>query len=263
MKPIKQAVRLLLVAALACMMLTAVAFAETDGSVWLSPEGTTVQIVTDAAVTDGVVELTYDSSAMTYQGVETVSNVAQYAVNADEDGVVRISWVAPGAYEADEAGTVLINVLFDGSVTEDNVSLSGTANDANGADVPVGEKPADTTEVDTSALEAAIAKAEGLDSSKYTEDSFAALEKALAEAKAVLADPNATQEQVDAATKALNDAIAALVPVSDTAASNTTGTTAAKTGDSSYIGLAIGLGVLACAGLAVGVVVNQKRRGTR
>lgn len=139
MKRVKQAVHLVLLAALFCVMLTAPAFATGDGSVWATlsetSEGTTALIVTDTTVTDGVVTLTYDSSELTYVGV-TVDEayVAMYAVNAEEAGVVRISWVAPGEYEADASGTTLIQVNFTGKGT---VSLSGEANNGAGESVPV------------------------------------------------------------------------------------------------------------------------------
>lgn len=113
--------------------------------------------------------------------------------------------------------------------------------------------------MDTSALEDAIARAEALDGSDYTKESWSALEQALAEAKAVLADPNATQETVDAAAEALNAAIGALVAESGSAVSEGE---SAKTGDSSMAVLAIGLALCAAA-VAGGIYAVDKRRGTR
>ena len=74
--------------------------------------------------------------------------------------------------------------------------------------------------VDISDLEAAIAAAKALNAADYTEETFSNLESALTAAEAVLANAEATQEQVDAAVKALTDAMVALeehVPV-DTSA---------------------------------------------
>lgn len=149
MKRVKQAARAVLLAALLCVMLTAPAFAAGDGSVWATlsetSDGTIALIVTDTTVTDGVVSLTYDSSALTYEGV-TVDEayVAMYAVNADEAGVVRISWVAPGEYEA-AGGRSLMQVSFAGKGA---VSLSGEASNGEGASVPVAgvKTPADPTD---------------------------------------------------------------------------------------------------------------------
>jgi hypothetical protein len=67
------------------------------------------------------------------------------------------------------------------------------------------------SELNVQDLKKAMDKAEKLDGRNYTEESFAAVEKALKEAEAVLADPDATQEEIDAATKRLNDAMQALV----------------------------------------------------
>lgn len=211
MKSVKKTVRTLLLAALICVMLSTVVFAADNGSVWLSAtetsgaEGTAALIVTDTTVTDGLVELTYDSSKLTYQGVEvTKAYVAMYSVNADEAGVVRISWVAPEAYETDGSGICLIQVNFSGVEEGSGMTLSGSVRDGEGNEVAFGTAP-DTTE-----LEKAILEAQGLDETKYTEESFEELKEALAAAEAVLADPAASQSQVDAAAKALYAAMDAL-----------------------------------------------------
>ncbi len=69
--------------------------------------------------------------------------------------------------------------------------------------------PVPGEEVDTSDLQAAIDKAEALKSDDYTAESWAAVEAALADAKDALASDS--QDEVDAAAKALNDAMGALV----------------------------------------------------
>jgi len=61
------------------------------------------------------------------------------------------------------------------------------------------------------ALDAAIAAAEALAEGEYTASSWAAMEAKLTAAKAVQADGDAQQTAVDAAEKALKDAVAALV----------------------------------------------------
>ncbi len=65
--------------------------------------------------------------------------------------------------------------------------------------------------VDKTELDNAINSAEALDSNIYTKDSFAAVSAALTKALSVLADENATQAEVDAALKALDEAMASLV----------------------------------------------------
>ncbi len=63
---------------------------------------------------------------------------------------------------------------------------------------------------DATTLEATIEKAEALNSANYTNDSWSALESVLVEAKDVLADIFSTQEEIDAAAHALQNAIDAL-----------------------------------------------------
>ena len=75
----------------------------------------------------------------------------------------------------------------------------------------ISQKPAEP-ETDKTELEKAIDKAEKLDEEDYSKKSWAAMEAALKVAKSVYADESATQEEIDAATEALNAAIKALVP---------------------------------------------------
>ncbi len=63
---------------------------------------------------------------------------------------------------------------------------------------------------DYEALGAAIAAAEELDASEYTAESWANLQKALADAKAKAESPTATQEEIDAAKEAVEAAVKAL-----------------------------------------------------
>ncbi len=69
----------------------------------------------------------------------------------------------------------------------------------------------DPKEVDKSALESLVGTAEKVNKDIHTDESVKALEAALADAKAVLADDNATQEDVDNAYDALDRALNALV----------------------------------------------------
>ena len=62
-------------------------------------------------------------------------------------------------------------------------------------------------ELDTTELEAAVAEAEAIDRSLYTESSLAALDEALAAAQAVMADPNKDQRMVTEALNALRTAL--------------------------------------------------------
>lgn len=269
MKYVRKAATGLVLAAMLCMVLATAAFAAGTGSLWVNvvkSEGTSALIVTDATVTDGVVKLTYDSTALTYQEVVVAEEyVAMYAVNAEEAGTVLISWVAPEAYALDGEAVSLMQVNFTGT-SNAGITLTGTAHDAQGNTLTLADAP------DTAALEAVIAEAEKLDSKDYTGESFADVEEALAAARKVLDDTTATQAEVDAAAAALRSAIDGLkkaetpTPSQETTRSEeTSGSTATKatestgdsasTGDNSNVGLFIILGIVSIVGIGVLVVL--------
>ena len=87
----------------------------------------------------------------------------------------------------------------------------------------------DIIPVDKAALKAAIDKAETADFGKAD---TTAVEAALAEAKAVYADENATQEQVDAAAEKLNAAIAVALKEAE-GGSSSSGSGSSSSGSSS------------------------------
>ena len=70
-----------------------------------------------------------------------------------------------------------------------------------------GEEP---KAVDKTALKAALDAADALNPSDYTADGWEVFQKAIEAARAVYADENATQEQVDEAVSAVNAAVAEL-----------------------------------------------------
>ena len=97
-----------------------------------------------------------------------------------------------------------------------------------------------------------INKANSLNAANYSAKTWSVMTKALDEAKAVLNDPEATQEQVDNAKEVLTKAMAGLevneasnpVKAGDTTAS-------VATGDNGLIGIYASLSVLAVAGLGL------------
>ena len=120
-----------------------------------------------------------------------------------------------------------INTLLAGSdATEAVISgfeadaVSGATCSANAvkagalAAIQSADEAVEEIKVDTAALEKAIADAEGLKKDDYTEDSFASVTDALANAKKAL-EAKASQDEVDAAEKALSDAVDALVVKAD------------------------------------------------
>lgn len=110
------------------------------------------------------------------------------------------------------------------ALTEALKAAKAVAADAEATDSEVAQAVADLANakaglavivVDKTALNEAIAAAEAVDGSKYTEESYAALTKALEAAKAVAADADATEEEVAQAAEALTAAQKALVEVSN------------------------------------------------
>ena len=273
MKIARKVIALLVITALLWVLPATAAFAAETGSLWVTvdhAEGTVAQIITDTTVTDGVVKLTYDSSVLTYESTEvTDTYVAMFAVNAEEVGVVLISWVAPGAYELEDDAACLIRVNFSGTEEESSITLTGKAHDADGNALTFADAP------DTAALADAIADAEALDESEYTEESFEALEEALENAKAVLADGTATQAQVDAAEKALRDAMEDLRKVSGGSATEETkdptqpsttrpaGDTGGNspTGDGSMIWVVLAVCVVSAAAIVVLLIKMKSKKG--
>lgn len=141
MKFVRKTTAVLLAAVLGLLLCMA-AFAAEDSAVWLKVDqgtDTTVEITAAAAVTDGVLTVTYDSSVLTYQSI-TVSGsyVANHAVNSQTPGVLLISWVAPGAYAADGAH-VLFTLEFSGVEQANTVSLTGTVQNAEGNALALGQ----------------------------------------------------------------------------------------------------------------------------
>ncbi|MBC5788144.1 family 78 glycoside hydrolase catalytic domain [Clostridium facile] len=123
---------------------------------------------------------------------------------------------------------------------------------------------------DKSILEEVVAKANQIDANAYTAESYAVLEAALKDADAVLANENATQEEVDVAVQSVQTAMDSLVAVEGTETetpttdnnatqtgqeSTTTKTNAAKTGDIAPIA---GIAVLAVAGAAI--LITRKKK---
>lgn len=255
MKIARKTVVLLVMTALLCTLLIPSVFAAETGSMWVSVEhgeGTQALIVTDTAVTDGVIKVSYNSELLTYESIEiSQTYIAMYAVNAEETGVVQISWVGSGNQEPEDHAVCLIRLNFAGTAEADQITLTGSAYGANGAALTFADAP------DTTALEAAIADALALDAGAYTESSYAAALEALEAARAVLADSTAAQRDVDEAEKNLRAAMEALekIPSGTEAAGDGNNS---STGDASVIRIAITAGILSAAAI---VTLLRKQYG--
>lgn len=117
---------------------------------------------------------------------------------------------------------------------------------------------------DKAELEKAILEAEAVDTTAYTKESVAALNTALENAKAVLINDTLLvkdQETVDAAVKALTDAVKALAVPVTTTEQTTTSPASPKTSDSSA--LAVMAGISAVSLLVLAGAVSTKKKSSR
>ncbi len=105
-------------------------------------------------------------------------------------------------------------IIIDGyRLYEGDLRIELALNGYNNIVLSLTVEPGEELSVDKSQLEATIEGCQDFEAEDYTEESFAEFVDAYNEAAAVLADQNATQEEVDAANDALKAAIDALVPV--------------------------------------------------
>jgi len=90
------------------------------------------------------------------------------------------------------------------------VAYNGQGNLTGTNNVPVNTFEKELTIVDKTALQNKVTEIEGLTPTHYTSESWSKLQEKLTEAKAVLTNPTATQQEVNAALQALEDAQNAL-----------------------------------------------------
>ncbi|AVK82285.1 hypothetical protein C3943_01275 [Lysinibacillus sp. B2A1] len=90
------------------------------------------------------------------------------------------------------------------------VAYNGQGNLTGTNNVPVNTFEKELTIVDKTALQNKVTEIEGLTPTHYTSESWSKLQEKLTEAKAVLMNPTATQQEVNAAVQALEDAQNAL-----------------------------------------------------
>ena len=116
------------------------------------------------------------------------------------------------------AGNRLAIVIYNSpyDFNNDNPSRTGYTIDFTESSVTVPIVGGSPWEADKSALQSAVDAADGLAEADYTADSYAPFAQALADAKGVLADDDASQDDVDAALKTLTDARDALVAAAPT-----------------------------------------------
>ena len=162
MKRMKRALTLLLAVMLACVLMAGYAMAAEEEAVWLVAEETagvvSGKVETNAAVTNGVIRVTFDPAKLTYTGCDFAGEYEAYvAMNAVNDtkaaeGELQIAWVAPENDSLADVTAVLFQVNFtkapgnEEAATASDVQVTGEANKADGTVVPVGEAPTEPTD---------------------------------------------------------------------------------------------------------------------
>ena len=149
----------------------------------------------------GLVREDLDTSALE----EWIETVEQMVANIDD---YRPSTVVGLEDKLNEAKDVLANATTQAEIDEAAAMLREAALNAR-------------TKADVEALVAAIEQAEAIDLSQYTAESAQAVRNAVANAKLLVDDPEATQEAVDAATEAILMAIDNLQDVTTTPGGST------------------------------------------
>lgn len=189
---------------LACVMPAVQASATDADGLWVrmhADDGSFIaSICVNTTVTDGMIELQYDSSLITFTEVVVDSQyVAAHAVNAEKPGIVTIAWVAPGDYGLDGNVHILMQARFtnaEGAV----VALAGAAHAPDGREIPA-------TELKNFTVISALAAAGEYKAEDYTAESFAALKRAIENAWAAMEDLYTSQADMDAAAEAVMAAI--------------------------------------------------------
>ncbi|MBR6378188.1 MAG: FIVAR domain-containing protein, partial [Oscillospiraceae bacterium] len=166
------------------------------------------------AAQDGSIRVTGDYTKFAYNEAGATGTCFRIRLNGEEKKFIGMN-AADASEERSEGFDLTLEVkagdelLFlvdpEGSDAWDGGRLSASISPTQSTE------PDPEPQVDKTALQAAIEAAEALNQADYTEESWAALAQALAEAKAVNENAEATQEAVDAALEALNNAMDALV----------------------------------------------------
>ena len=125
----------------------------------------------------------------------------------DNSGKTKDDYTEDSWNKFDKAMTNAQNVLDDETATQDDVDAAVKA--LNEATAGLVKKP-EPVKVDKTALDKAIKDNSGKSKDDYTEDSWNKFDKAMTNAQEVQKNDKATQEEVDAAVKALTDAAKAL-----------------------------------------------------
>ena len=214
MKRMKRALTLLLAVMLACVLMAGYAMAAEEEAVWLVAEETagvvSGKVETNAAVTNGVIRVTFDPAKLTYTGCDFAGEYEAYvAMNAVNDtkaaeGELQIAWVAPENDSLADVTAVLFQVNFtkapgnEEAVTASDVQVTGEANKADGTVVPVGEAPTEPTDPSEPTN-----PSEPTDPSETTSPSEQPTEEPTTETSKPATDPNGPDQTGDTANPVL------------------------------------------------------------
>ena len=215
---------------------------ETDGSVL-----TLIEVIFEGVQEENTLEATgvaqdAEGNEMPIGTVDTSALEEAIAKTEElkEEDYTEESWAA-----LEEAKEAAEEVLKDPTATQEEVDEAAAALEE--AIAALEEQV-----VDKSELEKAIETAKSKVEKDYTKKSWDAMEAALKIAEQVMADEDATQEEVDAAADALNKAIKALAPA--------TGKNP-ETGDDSQPVLVAAVAALALIGVVALIVLKKKKGG--
>lgn len=215
---------------------------EADGSVL-----TLIEVIFEGVQEENTMEATgvaqdAEGNEMPIGTVDTsaLEEAIAKAEELKEEDYTEESWAA-----LEEAKEAAEEVLKDPTATQEEVDEAAAALEE--AIAALEEQV-----VDKSELEKAIETAKSKKQKDYTKKSWDAMKAALKIAEQVMADEDATQEEVDAAADALNKAIKALAPA--------TGKNP-ETGDDAQPVLVAAVAALALIGVAALIVLKKKKGG--
>ena len=200
---------------------------------------------TTAEVTDAITNLS--SAIAGLESIKLDTSALEHEVELVSEMIANLDDYVPSSVEGlqeklDAAKTVLNNAATQAELDEAVKSLREARLNAR-------------TKADTSALAEIIAHANSLDLAGYTAESRNMLDRTIVAVKRVLADPEATQEEVDQAVQTMQTAIDSLQLVENSAGSTTadTANTAAAAQTAAFAGM------LAVSAAAI-LMVNKRRR---
>ncbi len=200
---------------------------------------------TTAEVTDAITNLS--SAIAGLESIKLDTSALEHEVELVSEMIANLDNYVPSSVEGlqeklDAAKTVLSNATTQAEIDEATKTLREARLNAR-------------TKADTSTLEEIIAYAISLDLAGYTAESRNMLDRTIVAVKRVMADPEATQEEVDQAVQTMQTAIDSLQLVENSTGSTTVDTTntAAAAQTAAFAGM------LAVSAAAI-LMVNKRRR---